>query len=273
MARDGRDPFEGLHLDDSFVRSARFIEPSADERATASGGAPHGHCRVEPVHQEGHRAFYRWVWASNSPRGRRATRLVAFLTLLAGMAGLGLFLLRHGPRAAVVSAVASSAGTPVRMQDRVPTAAAGSIPATSPATSPAVLSVRAQRFALEPSLLAGLRPGDCLVWSPDPAREVTPTRAGCDQPHLDQVTGVVDLTGPFPGWPGRPALDAAASKDCADAARNLFGGADAVPHMRVASIYPEEAAWQAGTHALVCTVRTDDLRPRVGPAQVAGLPT
>ncbi|ONH36337.1 septum formation family protein [Protofrankia sp. BMG5.30] len=270
MARDGRDPFEGLHLDDTFVRSARFIEPSADERLAASGEAARGRCRVEPVRSKGQRVFYRWMWTPGSPRRRRATRLVAFLTLLAGMAGLGLFLLRNNPRAAVVSAPAPSAGTPVRMQEP---GLADSAAAASPATSPAVLSVPAQRFVLEPTLLGELRPGDCLLWAPDSAHEVTPAKVGCDQPHLDQVTGVVDLAAPFPGWPGRPALDAATARDCVAAARAIFGDTGSVPGLKVASIYPEESAWQAGTHALVCTVRADDLRPRVGPAPVVGLPT
>ncbi|WP_250292440.1 MULTISPECIES: septum formation family protein [unclassified Frankia] len=271
MARDGRDPFEGLRLDDTFVRSARFIEPSADERVAASGEAARGRCRVEPVRSKGQRVFYRWMWAPGSPRRRRTTRLVAFLTLLAGMAGLGLFLLRNNPRTAVVSAPAPSAGTPVRMHEPAP----GGPPAAAgpPATSPAVLSARAQRFVLEPTLLSGLRPGDCLLWAPDSAREATPAKVGCDQPHLDQVTGVVDLAAPFPGWPGRPALDAATARDCVAAARALFGDAGGVPGLRIASIYPEESAWQAGTHALVCTVRADDLRPRVGPAPAVGLPT
>ncbi|WP_322766537.1 septum formation family protein [Frankia sp. Cr1] len=277
MARDGyQDPFEGLRLDDSFVRGARFIEPSADERAVTHGEVRPGHCRVQPAHRGVPGAFNRWMWAPYSPRGRRATRFVALVTLLAGVAGLGLFLLRHGgPRTAVVSAPAPSAGIPARAQDRATVDGPDASPATTPATSPAgPVPGGGQRFGVDAALLAALREGDCLLWTPDPAHAVVPIRVSCDQSHVDQVTRVINLAGPFPVWPAWPGSDGLATAtltNCPDAARNLLGSTGMATDMKIASIYPEEAEWLAGAHGLVCTIRPDDLRPRVGPVRAVGV--
>ncbi len=194
---------------------------------------------------------------------------MALLTLLAGMAGLGLFLLRHGgPRTAVVSAPAPSAGIPARAQEH----ATAGVPGTGPDLSPETVPGRTQRFVVGVSLLAALRPGDCLAWSPDPDHEVTPVRVPCDQPHVDEVTRIVDLTGTFTVWPGRPALGAAATTDCAGASRNILGTADAAPHTQAASIYPEESGWLAGARGVVCTIRADDFQPRAGSLRAHGVP-
>ncbi|MGF7238030.1 MAG: hypothetical protein ACQSGP_24185, partial [Frankia sp.] len=39
MAPRRRDPFEGVNLDEEFVRDARFVEPSAAQRTGAAGPA------------------------------------------------------------------------------------------------------------------------------------------------------------------------------------------------------------------------------------------
>ncbi len=278
MARDGcQDPFEGLCLDDRFVRGARFVEPSADERAVTHGEVRSAHCRVQPAHRGVPSAFQRWAWAPASPRGRRATRFVALVTVLAGVAGLGLFLLRHGvPRMAAVSAPAPSAGIPARVYDRAGSGSPGVAPA-SPAVNVASPPPGGdQRFAVDAALLAGLREGDCLTWTPDPARTVLPIRVPCEQPHVDQVTRVLDLAGPFPAWPVWPGpheLASATRMNCPDVARSLAGSTETVPDVWTASMYPEEPEWLAGAHGLVCTVRTGDLRPRVGPVRAVGVAT
>jgi hypothetical protein len=199
---------------------------------------------------------------------------VALATLLAGMIGLGLFLLRHGgPRMATP---APSAGIVARVYDR----AAGGPPRTVPTAGPlgplGPLPGDGQRFAVDASLLAGLREGDCLTWTPDPAHEVVPVRVSCDQPHIDQIIQIVDLSGGFPGWlvwPGSAGLTTATLTHCPDAVRGLSGTTVMAPDLLVASIYPEKPAWLAGVYGLICTLRTGDLRTRLGPAQAVGVPT
>ncbi|MCK9894686.1 septum formation family protein [Frankia sp. AgB32] len=125
-------------------------------------------------------------------------------------------------------------------------------------------------FALSKGLLDSLRKGDCLLWTPiaanstAPPEPVTPVRVGCDRPHIDEVTRLVDLAPLFVRWPGASTLAKAAGQRCAGALRDYVGAIDSTPHHVVGTVYPSEPSWQSGARTAVCTVRTDDLAVRSG---------
>lgn len=149
--------------------------------------------------------------------------------------------------------------------------AATAIPATTaPLTGPTT------GFAISPALLASLRPGDCLNWTPSPAGSpgpvtpVVPVRVSCRAPHIDEVTRIVDLSATFDAWPGAAELLDMAEERCQGSLREFAGAIDAAPHRTIGKVYPSEPSWQAGSQSVACTVRSDDLRPLTGPFRVVG---
>jgi hypothetical protein len=213
MASRHQDPFEGLRLDERFVRGARFLEPSAAERGQVVP-APRGlpgflHRLVSPPRLPG--------------RSRRIARMVTFLAIVVGMITITVVALRQ-------TATRGGVGTSSRL---------GAL-AASPGGSPSVMA------------------------------PVAPVRVSCDQPHIDEVTRLVDLDPVFTRWPGASTVAQAAQDRCAGALRDFAGAIDAAPHHIVGTIYPSEPSWQDGARLVACTVRADDLRPRPGPFRVVG---
>lgn len=306
MAPRRQDPFEGLRLDERFVREARFIEPSAAERTAPSGPRRARRCQVVPAPRGLPGIFHRLVSPPSPVSARqRLARLVAALTLAVGMVGLTFVALRHGggrgvPAAAepavvsestTVLANATTAGTTADVAraatgDESAGAVGDAIPdgvvdggtardatAATPSVDPFTGAV--DGFGLTPALLRMLRPGDCLAWTPA-AGSVAPSRVDCAAPHVDEVTRIVDVADRFDAWPGPITLRATAREDCAGAMREFVGGRDFVggldvaPHYVVGSLIPDRASWERGARQIVCTIRSDDLAARKGAFALAG---
>ncbi|SNQ45704.1 conserved hypothetical protein [Frankia canadensis] len=258
MASRHQDPFEGLRLDERFVRGARFLEPSAAERGRPVVPAPRGlpgmlHRLVAPP----------WL----PRRSRRIARMVTFVAIVVGMITITVVALRQ-------TATRGGVGTAARLGALA--ASPGGSPTAMSALGGGSLAEPPAGYAVTPALLAALRRGDCLTWKPYDASTasvltpVAPVRVSCDRPHIDEVTRLVDLDPVFTRWPGASTVAQAAQDRCAGALRDFAGAIDATPHHVVGAIYPSEPSWQAGARIVACTVRTDDLRPRSGPFRIVG---
>jgi hypothetical protein len=187
--------------------------------------------------------------------------MVTFLAIVVGMITITVVALRQ-------TATRGGVGTSSRL------GALAASPGGSPSVMAAVgggLAEPPAGYAVTPTLLAVLRRGDCLTWTPSAAlTPVAPVRVSCDQPHIDEVTRLVDLDPVFTRWPGASTVAQAAQDRCAGALRDFAGAIDAAPHHIVGTIYPSEPSWQDGARLVACTVRADDLRPRPGPFRVVG---
>ncbi|WP_462188000.1 MULTISPECIES: septum formation family protein [unclassified Frankia] len=195
--------------------------------------------------------------------------MVTFLAIIVGMITITVVALRQtanrtSPTAARLAPTTSSGSSVAATRQTAVPAATGAL--TGPPAG----------FGLRPDLLAALRPGDCLNWTPYPAGSlasvdpVVPVRVSCGEPHIDEVTRMVDLAVLFQRWPGASAIAEVTDERCAGALREFAGAVDSTPHRTAGTIYPSEPSWQHGAHAAVCTVRTGDLRPRSGPSRVPG---
>jgi len=201
MASRHQDPFEGLRLDERFVRGARFIEPSAAERSRSRGRPASRPCQVVPAPRGLPGFFHRLVSPPRPPgRSRQIARMVTFMAIIVGMVTITVVALRQTAsrtgQGLASPASATSLGTSVA-------GSATTIPlASEPLTGPAA------GFAISPTLVASLRPGDCLNWTPTPAgapgpvTPVVPMRVACRSSHIDEVTRMVDLSSTFDAWPG-----------------------------------------------------------------------
>lgn len=267
-----RDPFEGVNLDDEFVRAARFVEPSAAER-TGVGAAPGTSTRARvlargrrPVsgRRTARRAAGRAVrgvgWVRRSHRN--AARFLALLALLLGVAAAGvLLMIRQGAgRPGHTGRWASPAGG---------TGAGGSIRAVG------TFAVMPGALALDPTLDAMLRPGVCLNWAKGAGGRTTARAVDCGRAHLDEVTSVLDLRAAgSSSWPGQDSLLGLAETRCV---ASLAGYLPAAPNpapahlpssrsgpaaapspaaargLVAAAVYPDESAWRGGAHHLACT--------------------
>ncbi|ABD12988.1 hypothetical protein Francci3_3636 [Frankia casuarinae] len=269
MASRHQDPFEGLRLDERFVRGARFLEPSAAERSRQHGRPASSRCQVVPASRGLPGFFHRLVAPPRPPgRPRQIARMVTFMAIIVGMITITVVALRQTAN--------RTSPTAARL---VPTTSSGSSAATKQTAVPAAtgtLTGPPAGFGIRPDLLAALRPGDCLNWTPYPAGSpasvdpVVPVRVSCREPHIDEVTRMVDLAVLFHRWPGASVVAEVTDERCAGALREFPGTVDSTPHRTVGTIYPSEPSWQLGAHAAVCTVRTDDLRPRSGQFRVPG---
>lgn len=268
MAPRHEDPFEGLRLNERFVRGARFLEPSADERGRSSEPASGStRCQVVPAPRGLPGVFHRMVSPPAPPgRSRRIARMVTFLAIVVGMITITVVALRQ---------TATRGGTGVTAARAGAATAVGSSPTLRSAVTSG-LSEPPAGFTVSAALISSLHRGDCLAWTPLPAgdidvlRPVVPVRVGCDQPHIDQVTRLVDLAGPDENFPGASTLAQRARQRCAGALRDSTGAIDSAPHLAVGALYPSEPSYAAGVRRGVCTVRPDDLRTRNEPIRVIG---
>ncbi|WP_232794348.1 MULTISPECIES: septum formation family protein [Pseudofrankia] len=249
-----RDPFENLHLDDGFVRAARFIEPSAAERGRSVDRRDPGRCQVVPANRRLPAGMHRMVWAPRPGfRRRRAARVVAFLAVLAGVISI-VVALRHSNRAATTAGAAS--GSTVMN----PTASAP----LAPHTAGGVL--------VPPALLSSLRVGDCVNWDPASAAGAESAKVvRCGQPHRVEVIKLVDLSGNLPGvWPGESNLDSLVQSSCGDAFNNyvshvspgrspVSGHAQPGASPVSGALEPNAAAWDKGVKTLACTAQLPGL--------------
>ncbi len=270
MASRHQDPFEGLRLDERFVRGARFLEPSAAERSRQHGRTASGRCQVVPAPRGLPGFFHRLVAPPKPPgRPRQIAQMVTFIAIIVGMITITVVALRQ-------TATRGGAGSATRLA--APSASqdgAASAASARPAVSGSLTGPPAG-YAVAPALLAALHRGDCLNWTPYPAGAPVPmvpvvaVRVSCDRPHIDEVTRLVNLAPLFGRWPGASAVTQVADARCAGALRDFAGAIDATPHYIVGTIYPSEPSWQDGARSVACTVRTDDLRARTGPFRAIG---
>ncbi|MCK9927041.1 septum formation family protein [Frankia sp. Mgl5] len=293
MAARHPDPFEDLRLDERFVRSARFLEPSARERAGQVARAHGTRCQVVPA-PRGLQGFVHRLFVAPprpAPRTRRLTRVLAVVTLAVGMISLTVVALRQtagrGTPVATEPLPVSQVSTPVggpasassvgEFADGAAATGGGSgggggvgFSASSvPLTVDPAVGVPGG-FDLAPGLFAAIRKGDCMAWSARSVSPVTPVRVDCAAPHVDEVTKIVDLGGRFADWPGVEVLRTTARDVCAGSMREYVGALDVAPHQVVGSVRPDEASWERGVRAVVCTIRSDDLAARSGRFVVAG---
>ncbi|WP_250643259.1 septum formation family protein [Frankia sp. AiPa1] len=270
MASRHQDPFEGLRLNERFVRGARFLEPSAVERCRSGGPLASARCQVVPAPRGLPGFFHRLVSPPRPPgRSRQIARMVTFMAIIVGMITITVVALRQ-------TATRSGPGMGLASRSTTATAAsAGGIPTTRSAVTGG-RSEPPAGYAVSPALMASLSPGNCLAWTPLPAggtdvlRPVAPARVSCDRPHIDEVTRVVSVGRPGERFPGASTLAARAQERCEGALRELTGAIDAAPHLTVGAIYPSEPSWGDGVRVAACTARPDDLRARSEPIRIVG---
>jgi hypothetical protein len=254
-SEENRDPFENLRLDEGFVRAARFIEPSADERGRAADRRDPGRCQVMPANRRGPAGMYRMVWPPRPGRRRhRVARAIAVIAVLAGL--ISVFIaLRHGVTRSGSSSTASGSH------------GAQTNPAVSSPLPPATSGV-----AVTAALFTSLQVGDCVTWdhsasgTGDLAARVVP----CAGPHLTEVVSFVDLSWRLPqsSWPGVASFDAVAATECASAFASFTSAARPGVILVASALEPDRDAWSNGVHRLACTAQLEGqatITGRLGP--------
>jgi len=258
-----RDPFENLRLDEGFVRAARFIEPSAAERGQTADRRDPGRCQVVPANRRLPAGMHRIIWAPRPGiRHRRATRVLAFLAVLAGVISI-VVALRHSNNRAGTTAT-SAPGTA----------------RTSPASSAPLAPRTAGGVLVTPTLLSSLRVGQCVTWdlaSSASAADVDTVPAKtvpCEQPHRAQVIKIIDDLGwRVPAkWPDVATLDSLATTHCGAAFNSYVGSTRAGLSPVAGALEPGPEAWAEGLKKLACTVQLPDLALVSGPLAAATTP-
>ena len=270
MKGSRRDPFEGLVLDEHFVRAARFSEPPALERVRRRGAVT-----VVPARRRWTR---RLGWRSLP--GHRVARMLTLLSLFAAFFGIAFGVYRQASRSMPTPA-ARAADVTVRVfsgraaalasaADDVPGGARGGVPLTTEGSlnpgAVAAAGVGAQAAGSSgsgedagagddppaPIWASVLRVRDCVRPAGDSA-EATLVAVSCQTPHPEEVTGLVDLRRRFGAWPGTADVAAYARSACRKELA-VYPGVGTAAY-DAAAMVPGRAAWDGGVRVLVCTIR------------------
>jgi Septum formation len=259
MAPPDEDPFEGLRLDEGFVRAARFIEPAAAERGKFGDQRRSGQCQVVPAHRGLPGFFHGLVWPPHPRRRpRRVAQVLAVLAVAVGMISLMVVTLRHnvgrgGTAAAPPPSAANRAGRPA-----------------STASAPESTAVGVQ---IPAAVLRGLHRGDCVTWEPAGRPAVAGAKVvTCGEAHVAEVTRIVELGSQFTGWPGRDVLDALAVTACPAALAGYVDGSRRGLAPVVGSLLPSVEGWTDGVRRLACTVQGERLKSWTGSVAATDLP-
>jgi hypothetical protein len=98
--------------------------------------------------------------------------------------------------------------------------------------------------------------GDCVEEIPDLEKGFDGVvLVGCRTAHVAQVIGSYEVADG--GWPGRDALAADASAQCAEVRAGAIR-ADAPTTDRFLNFWPDEQEWQAGYHTVTCLFLAED---------------
>jgi Septum formation len=101
-----------------------------------------------------------------------------------------------------------------------------------------------------PAAVFGLRPGECINSG---ASALDVTVVSCSTPHDAEVFATFSL--PQTGWPGASVAQLDASDGCVNRLDGYLNPQLATADLTQEYVYPNEAAWQAGEHTVVCEVR------------------
>jgi hypothetical protein len=245
-----------VRLDDDFVRAARFIEPSAADRARVGDARKPGRRQVLPVHRGFPGVFYRFVWFSRLGL-RHRLRVVAALALALGMLSVGVLVFRQNTgRAEPATAGANPAAGP-----SIEVTATSSGRATD-ATAPAKALVG---VVLSASAARATAPGDCLTWVPLSAGTVVTDEVACLELHRAKVTKIIKLADWSAAWPGQHEIDALAVQKCAAPLPGGFGVGHSAFVPRASSLHVAEKDWVGDARVLVCIIANQQGAPWADP--------
>ncbi len=101
-----------------------------------------------------------------------------------------------------------------------------------------------------PAAVFGLRPGECVNVG---ATALDVTVVSCSTPHDAEVFATYSL--PETGWPGASVAQLDASNGCESRLSGYLNPQLATADLAQEYVYPNQAAWQAGEHTVVCEVR------------------
>jgi Septum formation len=101
-----------------------------------------------------------------------------------------------------------------------------------------------------PAAAFGLRPGECVNSG---SNALNVTVVSCATPHDAEVFATFRLPGT--GWPGDSAVQQDAGNGCESRLGGYLNPQLATADLTQEYVYPNEAAWKAGEHTVVCEVR------------------
>jgi Septum formation len=101
-----------------------------------------------------------------------------------------------------------------------------------------------------PAAVFRLRPGECVNLG---ASALDVTVVSCSTPHDAEVFATFSL--PETSWPGASAAQQDASNGCASRLSGYLNPQLATADLTQEFVYPNQAAWLAGEHTVVCEVR------------------
>lgn len=112
--------------------------------------------------------------------------------------------------------------------------------------------------------LEDLRRGDCFNTSKALVAQKA-TKVDCTDPHTDQVAGVLTFpAGEGAGYPGQQGILEFARQGCGTQAEEFFGSVERPPATQTFVFGPNEAAWEKGDRAIVCSLREESGAKRTG---------
>lgn len=112
--------------------------------------------------------------------------------------------------------------------------------------------------------LADLRRGDCFNTSKALVADKA-TRVPCEEPHTDEVAGVLSLPGgDKAAYPGQSGILEFGKRDCVQQVTEFYGEKQPLETTQVFVFGPNEAAWKNGGRAVVCSLREESTLKRTG---------
>jgi len=101
-----------------------------------------------------------------------------------------------------------------------------------------------------PAAVFGLRAGECVNSA---ANALNVTVVSCTTPHEAEVFATFRLPGP--GWPGASAVQEEAGDGCQSRLVGYLNPELVTADLTQEYVYPNQTAWQAGEHTVVCEIR------------------
>ena len=119
------------------------------------------------------------------------------------------------------------------------------------------VAVQAAETEDEASLAFNSPPGTCLAWANPAGADIH--RVDCKQPHVFEMTGVVDISADYPGSAPSPAIDQwqkIKADKCTPSVTTYLGGKlDPYGKFTVDALKPTDAQWRDGDRKLRCGVQ------------------